>query len=145
VICEKTLVGQFGKLHPRFLDNKKMPEDIFIVELDLGLLAEKNIKVPRMQPIPEIPAIRRDLALLVPEKVNHRDIIKIINSEAGKLLEDSHLFDIYQGKGISEGYRSMAYSLTFRDNKQTLTDEQIEPLISKIVEKLGKNLEVELR
>jgi phenylalanyl-tRNA synthetase beta chain len=122
-----------------------MPEDIFIVELDLGLLAEKNIKVPRMQPIPEIPAIRRDLALLVPEKVNHRDIIKIINSEAGKLLEDSHLFDIYQGKGISEGYRSMAYSLTFRDNKQTLTDEQIEPLISKIVEKLGKNLEVELR
>ncbi|MGM0599674.1 MAG: phenylalanine--tRNA ligase subunit beta [Candidatus Rifleibacteriota bacterium] len=145
VLCEKTLVGQFGKLHPRFLDNKKMPEDIFMVELDLGMLAEKKTKIPRMQPIPEIPAIRRDLALLVPEKVNHRDIMKIINSEAGKLLEDSHLFDIYQGKGISEGYRSMAYSLTFRDNKQTLTDEQIEPLISKIVDKLSKNLEVELR
>ena len=71
-----------------------------------------------MAKVPELPPIRRDLALLAPVDVLHRDILKIITSEGKKLLEECHLFDIYQGKGIEKGFRSMAYSLTFRDPKK---------------------------
>jgi phenylalanyl-tRNA synthetase beta chain len=145
VIHEKTVVGQIGQIHPNYLDNRKMPKSIFIAEIDLGLLAEKSVATPRMTAIPELPAIRRDLALLVPNNVNHRDIVKIISEEGKNLLEDHHLFDIYQGKGIAEGFRSMAYSLTFRDPAKTLTDEQIQPLIDKMVCRLEKTLAIKLR
>lgn len=145
ITCDKTVAGQFGQLHPNFLDNRKMPKNIYIAELDLGLLAEKNLSIPRMVAIPELPAIRRDLALLVPDKVNHRDIVKVITEEGKTLLEDHHLFDIYQGKGIAEGCRSMAYSLTFRDPAKTLTDEQVQPIIDKIVARLEKAFQIKLR
>ena len=145
VTCEKTVVGHFGQIHPNFIDNRKIPKSIFIAELDLGLLSEKSVAIPRMTPIPELPAIRRDLALLVPAEVNHRDIVKVIVEEGKNLLEDHHLFDIYQGKNISEGLRSMAYSLTFRDSSKTLTDEQIQPIVDKIVGRLEKGLGIKLR
>ncbi|GAB4269864.1 MAG: phenylalanine--tRNA ligase subunit beta [Candidatus Rifleibacteriota bacterium] len=145
VACDKTPVGAFGQIHPKFLDNKKMPKNIFIVELDLGKLAEKNAPIARMIPIPELPAIRRDLALLVPKTAAHRDIMKIIFDEGRNLLEECHLFDVYQGKGIDPGCSSMAYSLTFRDPKKTLTDIEIQPIIDKIIERLGKELQIKLR
>ena len=141
----KQPVGLFGQIHPNFLDNKKMPKSIFILELDLGILSEKEVKPVRMSPIPTLPPIRRDLALLAPQDALHRDILKIINAEGGKLLEECHLFDIYQGKGIEKGFRSMAYSLTFRDLKKTLTDDQIQPLIDAMVKRLESELQIKLR
>ena len=140
----KTPIGSFGQIHPNLLDNKKLPKAIFIIEMDLDKLAEAMADAPRMQPIPELPAIRRDLALLAPVSVAHRDIQKILVAEGGNLLEDCHLFDVYQGKGIEEGYRSLAYSLSFRDTKKTLTDNEVQPLIDKMVAKLEKN-QIKLR
>jgi phenylalanyl-tRNA synthetase beta chain len=145
VSCNKKIVGQFGQLHPNFIDNKKMPKKIFIAELDLELLAEFDNPINRMKTIPELPAINRDLALLGPESVTHRNISKIISEEGGKLLEEHHLFDIYQGKGIEKGYRSMAYSLSFRSNDKTLTDEEIQPIMDRIITRLQKDLKIDLR
>jgi phenylalanyl-tRNA synthetase beta chain len=145
IACNKLVIGQFGQLHPNFLDNKKMPESIFIAELDLGLIADLETKPVKMQPIPELPAIKRDMALLVPETVNHRDMAKIISDEGRELLEDQHLFDIYTGKGIEKGFRSMAYSLTFRGNNKTLTDDEIQPIMAKIIYRLDQELGTKLR
>ena len=145
VVCGKTTVGTFGQIHPNFINNKKIPKTIFIVELDLGLLADFKQTTPRMAAIPDLPPVKRDLALLSPESVLHRDIVKIITAEGKNLLEDCHLFDIYQGKGIEDGFRSMAYSLTFRDPKATLTDELIQPVMDKIISRLEKDLAVKLR
>ena len=61
------------------------------------------------------------------------------------MLEDCHLFDVYQGKGIEEGHRSLAYSLSFRDPKKTLTDNEIQPLVDKMVAKLDKTYQIKLR
>lgn len=141
----KTIVGEFGQLHPNLLDNKKMPKCIFIAELDLDKIAKAVEGAARMQPIPDLPAIRRDLALLAPVSVPHRDIIKVLTAEGKNLLEDCYLFDVYQGKGIQEGCRSLAYAMTFRDPKKTLTDEEIQPLISKMVSRLEKELAIKLR
>lgn len=141
----KTPIGEFGQLHPNLLDNKKMPKCIFIAEIDLDKAAAAIEGAARMLPIPVLPAIRRDLAVLAPISVAHRDIIKIFNTEGKNLLEDCYLFDVYQGKGIQEGWRSMAYSLTFRDLKKTLTDEEIQPMIKQMVNRLEKELAVKLR
>jgi phenylalanyl-tRNA synthetase beta chain len=122
-----------------------MPKCIFIAEIDLDKFAAAIEGAARMQPIPELPAIRRDLALLAPDSVAHRDILKILTSEGKPLLEDCFLFDIYQGKGIPEGCRSLAYAMTFRDAKKTLTDEEIQPMISRMVSRLEKELAVKLR
>ncbi len=134
-----------GQIHPALLDNKKMPKTIFICELDLCKIAESVENVTRMKPIPEYPAIRRDLALVVPISVFYRDINKIIIAEGKNLLEECHLFDVYDGKGIQDGFISLAYSLTFRDLKKTLTDAEIQPLIDKMIARLDKELAVKLR
>ena len=141
----KTPIGDFGQIHPNFLDNKKMPKNIYIAEIDLNAVSAAIESIPRMKPIPEFPAIRRDLALLAPTEVSNRDINKILTAETKNLLEDCHLFDLYQGKGIQEGYRSLAYSLTFRDISKTLTDNEIQPLIDKIISRLDKELGIKLR
>lgn len=141
----KNVVGSFGQIHPNLLDNKKMPKDIFLVEIDLDKVAEAMTTTVRMKAIPEIPAIRRDLALLAPVSVAHRDIQKILVAEGKTLLEDCHLFDVYQGKGIQDGFRSLAYSLSFRDAQKTLTDNEVQPLIDKMVARLEKDLQIKLR
>jgi len=141
----KTPVGEFGQLHPSFIDNKKMPKCIYFLELDLGKLAEAVEGASRMKPVPDLPAIRRDLALLAPVAVAHRDIIKIMTTEGKNLLEDCYLFDVYKGKGIQDGHQSLAYALSFRDLNKTLTDEEIQPLISKMVARLESELSVKLR
>ena len=139
ILLGKNPIGSFGQIHPNLLDNKKLPKSIFLVEIDLDKLAEAIETAPRMKPIPEFPAIRRDLALLAPVSVAHRDIQKVLTAEGGNLLEDCHLFDVYQGKGIQEGFRSLAYALSFRDPKKTLTDNEVQPLVDKMVAKLEKN------
>ena len=98
-----------------------------------------------MKPIPELPAIRRDLALIAPLSVAHRDIVKILTTEGKTLLEDCYLFDVYQGKGIPENSRSLAFAMTFRDQKKTLTDEEIQPMITRMVSRLETELAVKLR
>ena len=141
----KTPAGEFGQLHPNLLDNKKMPKCIFIAEIDLDKLATAVEAAGRMKPIPELPAVRRDLALLAPTAVAHRDILKILTTEGKQLLEDCYLFDVYQGKGIPENCRSLAFALSFRDPKKTLTDEEIQPMISRMVSRLDSELAVKLR
>lgn len=145
ILVGKNSVGEMGQIHPALLDNKKMPKTIFICELDLCKIAESVENVTRMKPIPEYPAIRRDLALVVPISVFYRDINKIIIAEGKNLLEECHLFDVYDGKGIQDGFISLAYSLTFRDLKKTLTDAEIQPLIDKMIARLDKELAVKLR
>ena len=145
ILLGKNPIGSFGQIHPNLLDNKKLPKSIFLVEIDLDKLAECLETAPRMKAIPEFPAIRRDLALLAPVTVAHRDIQKILVAEGGNLLEDCHLFDVYQGKGIQEGFRSLAYALSFRDAKKTLTDNEVQPLVDKMVAKLDKTYQIKLR
>ncbi|PKL42918.1 MAG: phenylalanine--tRNA ligase subunit beta [Candidatus Riflebacteria bacterium HGW-Riflebacteria-1] len=145
LIVGKNHLGEIGQLHPEFIDNKKMPKCIYLVEIDLGKAAEASEGASRMQPIPDLPAIRRDLALVAPESIGNREINKILTAEGKALLEDCYLFDVYQGKGIEPGYRSLAYSLTFRDLRKTLTDEEIQPLIDKMIGRLDRELSVKLR
>lgn len=145
VLLGKTSIGEFGMIHPKFLDNKKMPKNIFIAELDLNKLSEAMNDSIKAVEIPELPSIKRDLALLVPDNVSHRDISRILTAEGKSLLEECFLFDLYEGKNMPEGKKSLAYSLTFRDKSKTLTDNEVQPLINNMIKKLEDELAVKLR
>ena len=94
--------------------------------------------------IAKYPAITRDISMVMKKDILAGDVEEVIRSKGGRLLERYHLFDVYEGAQIEKGYKSMAYSITFRDKEGTLKDDDINPLMSKILDGLSE-LGIELR
>ena len=95
--------------------------------------------------VSKFPAVKRDLALLLDKNVQFAEIEKIATESERKLLKGVTLFDVYEGKGIEETKKSLAYSLTFSSQDKTLTDEEINPLLEKIVTQTSKDFGARLR
>ncbi|MDR1783521.1 MAG: phenylalanine--tRNA ligase subunit beta, partial [Dysgonamonadaceae bacterium] len=95
--------------------------------------------------IPRFPAVRRDLALLIDKNVTFADIEKAAFQTDKKILKEVSLFDVYEGKNLPEGKKSYAVAFTLQDEDKTLTDKQIEFLMSKILKNLEDKLKVQLR
>lgn len=134
----KVLVS-FGELHPAVLDNFDIKQKVYGFSMSLSELNDYISGEVAFQPIPKFPASARDLAILVPEELSDADVEAIITKRGGKHLESLTLFDLYQGKQVPEGYKSMAYSLAFRAPDRTLTDSDVDTWIKKIVDDLEKN------
>jgi phenylalanyl-tRNA synthetase beta chain len=96
-------------------------------------------------PLPKFPAVSRDIAMLVKDEIMVKQIEDIIKQRAGKILEDIKLFDVYKGKQVPEGMKSVAYSITFRASDRTLTDEEVGKAMTKILDGLKNNIEAQLR
>ncbi len=136
---------EIGEVYPKVSDNYGLKTKVYVAEINIDLLikyANSNIK---FQELPKYPASNRDIAILVKNDVLVRDIELAIKEKGGKILEDIHLFDIYEGDQIEEGYKSIAYSLTFRAKDKTLTDEQISSSMNKILKNLEEKLNATLR
>ncbi len=131
-------LGVVGQIHPQFRTHKKIPEDWFVAELDL---TARRL----MQSIPEFPAIRRDLAILLPKSASYQAVRQIVLEAGGEILEKCTLFDIYEGKGIEPDRRSLALGLSFRAKDRTLKDEEIQPRIDAMVGKIAERLQGRLR
>ena len=99
----------------------------------------------RYQELPVLPAIEQDLALLVPVAVSARQVEDLIRSTGGKLLEEVAPFDLYRGKGIPEGFRSLAYRLRFRAQDRTLTDAEAAAAVQRILKRLKDEYGIERR
>ena len=97
------------------------------------------------KPIPKYPAAERDIAMLVDKSVPVADIEKVMKKAGGAILEDIKLFDVYEGKQIPDGKKSVAYSILFRDNTRSLTNEEVNTVFDKILKKLEKELSAQLR
>lgn len=124
VILNDTVIGYVGQLNPG-VSSKYDLKETYVFEFNLDAILEVNKTIVTQQPIPKYPGTSRDLAILVAESVTHEQITTIIESKAGKHLTDVQLFDIYQGKGIEDGMKSMAYSLSFLNPAATLVDEEV--------------------
>ena len=129
----------FGEVHPDVAAAFDMPVRIYVAEVDLQALFA--IERPRTlyKALPRFPAVERDLALLCDVAMPVATIEKIIRQAGGKLLEQVELFDVYQGAQIEAGKKSVAYSLKFRAADRTLSDEDIDPALTKIFAKLKEN------
>jgi len=95
--------------------------------------------------ITKFPAVSRDMALLVDEATTHAEILDAINAAKVKTLIKTELFDLYEGDNLPAGKKSMAYSLTFQNRAQTMTDEEILSAMTKIERQLTEKLQVEIR
>lgn len=134
------IVGLIGKIHPSVES-----EDVYILEIDLDKLLSKKVSKMKYKEISKYPEVKKDIAIVVDDKVTSKDIEVNIKKAGGSLLSSSEVFDIYTGKGIPDGKKSLAYSLTFASQNRTLTDDEINKAVEKIIERLEKELKAELR
>jgi len=137
-------VGWIGTLHPRLLDELDIDSEVVLFELQLAPLTQR--KITKYQPISKYPQIRRDLSFLVDERISAGEIEQTIRQTVQQgWLKSFDLFDLYTGKNIPEGKKSLGISLTLQDNGRTLIDDEINPLISAIINKLEEKFAIILR
>ena len=138
-------VGVLGQVHPAVAANFGADCELYAAELQMPALYAVKGADPVYAPLPRFPAITRDLALLCDEDVTVGALSECIRQGGGELLRNVELFDIYQGKGIPEGKKSVAFSLTLRSDEGTLTVEHAEEAVQNILALLGSSLGAVLR
>ena len=139
------LLGVIGEVHPAVLANYGVKQRAVAAELSLEVLFAHRGPTPVFHALPRHPAITRDLALVADEKALAAEIAACIRKAAGKTLESLTLFDVYTGEHMAAGKKSLAYSLVLRASDRTLTDEEAEHSVKKVLdalEKLGVTLRV---
>ena len=127
------IVGIVGKVHP-----KVTSEDVFVMEINLDKLLAKKTGKMKYKEISKFPVVKKDISIIVDENIQSQEIAKQIKKSAGSLLIDSQVFDVYKGKGIEDGKKSLAFTLTFGTNDRTLQDEEINSILEKIINSLTK-------
>ena len=135
-----TDIGLLGKVHPSITN-----EDVYVLEINLDELLQKKVGKMKYKEISKFPGIKKDLAFIVDKNVISKDIEKAIKSAGGSLLTNIEVFDVYTGINIGIDKKSIAYSLTFEDMKKTLTDDEINNIINKIIETVSKKCCAKIR
>lgn len=141
----RDVIATVGEVHPAVLSAYGITKPVYIFELDATTVMKYMAKDLKYKALPKYPATSRDLAMLVDVDVSAADIEKAMTKAAGQNLTQITLFDVYTGKQVEEGKKSLAFSLTFQSNDKTLTDAEIDPAIEKIVAKLQKDFNANLR
>ncbi|WP_035288448.1 phenylalanine--tRNA ligase subunit beta [Clostridium sp. KNHs214] len=141
----KECTGILGEIHPDVCENYEVSERCYMAELNLDILFRNAALERKYKPLPKFPAVTRDLAVMVNEEVLVEEIEEIIKKQGGNLLESYRLFDVYQGKQIPEGKKSVAYALIYRLEDRTLTDKEVNKVHDKILRSLEYKLGAELR
>ncbi len=139
------VIGTLGEVHPEVLDNYDIKKRAYLAEINVTKLVKYSKANKKYVEVPKFPAVERDIAMLVDEKVEVGQIEKIVTKKAKKLLESMQLFDIYRDEKLGENKKSVAYALIFRDKNKTLSDEEINTVMNEIISELEKTLGAELR
>jgi phenylalanyl-tRNA synthetase beta chain len=138
--------GLFGELHPVIADAFEVPRQVLVAELGLDLLLAKAKLVPPYHGIPRFPASLRDVAVVVDDRVTAADVFAALRqADTGRLVEDATIFDVYRGAPLPEGKKNVAFSLRFRSADRTLTDDEVNTLHARIVERLQAAFGASLR
>ncbi|MDU5106253.1 phenylalanine--tRNA ligase subunit beta [Clostridium sp.] len=140
-----TKVGVLGEVHPDLSENYGVDVNCYLAELNLDLLFEYAKIDRKYKALPKFPAVTRDIALLVNDEVLVQEIEETIRKAGGNLVEKVELFDIYKGAQIPEGKKSIAYAIAYRDERKTLTDNDVNKVHDKILRSLEYKLGATLR
>ena len=136
-------IGWLGMLHPNLEKQLGFDTQVFLFELDQNLMLNKRISVFRS--LSKYPSVTRDLALIVNEDVSASEIINCIKKSGETALQDVIIFDVYRGKGIEEGKKSIALSVVIQDDMQTLTDSEVDAIVSRLLLLLANEKNAKLR
>lgn len=145
ITVDGTDVGVFGQVHPLVAKNYGIEADIYAAELNFTALSALIAPASTYVPLPKYPAVSRDIAVICDEALTVAELSACILKAGGKLLREVRLFDIYRGKGIEEGKKSTAFSLTLRADDRTLTDADSDGVIAAVLNALETKLGAKLR
>ncbi len=133
----------FGQLHPALQKASELDRAVYIAEIPFNMLTERQL--PTYEAVSAFPASRRDLSLIVPHKVSSKSLTDACWQDGPDFLQNVNVFDVYQGKGVETGQKSVALGLIFQGKSRTLTDEEIDAATQKIVANLSQTLNAVLR
>ncbi len=137
--------GYVGELHPQIAVNYGIGTKAYIVVLEMKALIDKANLVNTYKALPKFPGVTRDIAMLVKDEITVKEIETVIKKNAGEYLEKVTLFDVYKGSQIGEGYKSVAYSISFRAADKTLTEQDISKAMQQVLSSLADTLGAQLR
>jgi phenylalanyl-tRNA synthetase beta chain len=143
ILYDGKVIGFLGEVHPTVLENYSIGDRAYVAVLDMPEIYPLVNDDTKFTPLAKFPSVSRDFSMLVPLKVTAGEIEDVLAQRAGKLCESVELFDIYIGAQVLAGYKSMAYKVTLRAQDHTLTDDEINSVVKKILnglERLGISL-----
>ncbi|MBA7578711.1 Phenylalanine--tRNA ligase beta subunit [subsurface metagenome] len=139
------VLGYLGEINSPLIDKYQTTNRVALAELDWAVMVKNAQLAVTYREFPRLPAIQRDLALVVDEKVKWAQVAETIQKTGGDYLEKVNFFDLYRGSQVAKGKKSIACALVFRAPDRTLTNEEVDTTIKQIVESLGSNLAATLR
>ncbi len=145
LVIGKTVAGTLGEVHLAVCENYGIDVPCFVAEISLDTLYESADMDKKYKLLPKFPAVTRDIALLVEDSILVQEIDETIRKAGGNIVEKVELFDIYKGKQIPEGKKSIAYAICYRDENKTLTDKDVNKVHEKILRSLEYKLGATLR
>ncbi len=141
----KQTLGEFGQLSPVLAKKYDLRDAVFLAELNLDQLLVRRNPAKSFKPLPQFPAIRRDVAMIVPEATTHEAVLQVVKQTKPANLEAVELFDVFRGKNVPEGQKSLAYAFTYRATDKTLTDAEANAAHTKVVEAFKVQLKATVR
>lgn len=141
----KLSLGELGQLSPLLAKQYDLRDGVFLAELSLDLLLAKRNPTKSFKPLPAFPSIRRDIAILVPEAITHEGVLNAVRQTKPQNLEGVELFDVFRGKNVPAGQKSMAYAFTYRATDRTLTDAEVNTAHDKVVNQFQTTLGATIR
>ncbi|MEG0373783.1 MAG: phenylalanine--tRNA ligase subunit beta, partial [Enterococcus sp.] len=144
IYLDEKLIGFVGQVHPKIASSYEL-KSVFVAELNLEALIEQEKTPLVFEAVSKYPAVSRDIAMLVDESNTNAEIAEVMTAAAGKFLAKLQVFDVYQGANIEVGKKSMAYNLTFVNPEATLTDEEINRFMAKVVKNLEEKINAVIR
>jgi phenylalanyl-tRNA synthetase beta chain len=139
------VLATVGELHPKVMDSFGIQRKVYVFEVSVESVVNCVNLLTKYQSLPKFPAINRDLAVVLPLEISADQVKQAIVASSGPLLNDVRLFDVYVGEQVANGFKSLAFSLTYRDKTRTLTDEEIEVCYKKTVVYLEETLAAKIR
>jgi phenylalanyl-tRNA synthetase beta chain len=141
----KFLVGEFGQLLPALAKHYDLREAVLLAELNYDLLLARRNTAKSFRPLPAFPSIRRDVAMLVPEATTHDAVLQATRQAKPANLESVELFDVFRGKNVPPGQKSMAYAFIYRSAERTLTDAEANAAHEQLVAQYKQKLQATVR
>jgi phenylalanyl-tRNA synthetase beta chain len=144
ILCDGCEIGQIGEVHEEVAEQYGIEGKIYACQLLTDLLCSRP-RISKPAPLPRFPAVNRDLAVSVEDRVPAGDMTEVILKSGGPLLINASIFDVYRGSQLGDGMKSIAWSLTFQSEDHTLTDDEVEAAFSKVLAALESEYGARIR
>ena len=141
----KNQIGELGQLLPALARQHDLRDAALLAELNLDLLLSRRNPSRSFKALPAQPSVRRDVAMIVPEATTHDAVLQIVRQSRPANLESVELFDVFRGKNVPAGQKSVAYAFTYRSADRSLTDAEVNSVQDKLVAQFKERLQATVR